>query len=91
MLNFYDLYDSFDSFYDSFFRGNEVEFLYNNTLYCVLPVFDDSNNVSGVLIGKENDEQESICYSKEELYCAKISETFLGCILNEIKIVWNNL
>ena len=90
MLNFFDLYDSFDSFYDSFFRGNEVEFLYN-TLYCIIPVFDNLDNVSGVLIGKQNDEQDSIYHSKNELFYAQISETFLGDILNDIEIVWNNM
>ena len=91
MSKFLNLYDSFDEFYNSFFQGNEVEFLYNGDRYCILPVFDDFKNVCGVLIGKENDEHDLICKSKEELYYSQISNTFFGAILHDVDFVWNNL
>ena len=90
MPNFFNLYDSFDDFYNSFYRGNEVEFLYNDERYYVLPKFDNLKNVVGILVGKKGLEEDSIYTSVDDLYHAAISDLSLGCILEKIVIVWNN-
>ena len=41
-MNFFSIYESFDFFYSSFFRGNEVEFIYENNRFYLLPIFDNS-------------------------------------------------
>ena len=90
MPNFFNLYDSFDDFYNSFYRGNEVEFLYNDERYYVLPKFDNLKNVVGILVGKKGLEEDSIYTSVDDLYHTAISDLSLGCILEKIVIVWNN-
>ena len=91
MPNFYSLYSSFDDFYSKFYQGNEIEFLYNGEHYYILPTFDDQKNINGVLIGKDTDEQDLICKSKEDLYYSKIAGTLFGYILDKIQIVWYNI
>ena len=90
MSKFFSLYNTFEDFYATFYRGNEVEFVYNEERYFVLPMFDDSQNICGVVFGQENTDYETICKSTQDLYNATISETFLGNILDEIEVVWHN-
>lgn len=90
MSKLQDLYSSFDEFFSSFFRGNEVEFFYRGEHFCIIPLYDDRKNVTGVCFGKANDETGTICMSKSELYNSKIGDTFFGNVLQEIEIVWNN-
>ena len=90
MSKFFSLYNTFEDFYATFYRGNEVEFVYNEERYFVLPMFDDSQNICAVILGKENDDNEIICKSEQDLYNAPISKTVLGNILDEIEIVWYN-
>ena len=91
MAKFFDLYDSFDDFYETFLRGNEIEFLYEGERYCILPTFNDSKKADGVIIGKAYDDHEQRCASMESLYNATIADRVFGDILEKIEIVWNNL
>ena len=91
MNNFSDLYQTFEDFYNSFFRGNEVEFLYNGNRFCIFPKYNSSKRVIGVFVGKAYDEQEIFCASKEELYKASLGDSSLGEAIEKIKIVWNNI
>ena len=86
MLDFFSLYGSFEEFYETFFRGNEVEFIYRGQQYYILPIWNASKTVTGVYFGKAYGENEIQCFSKEELYNVRIEDSTLGNILKEIKI-----
>lgn len=90
MVSFYSKYSSFDDFYDTMFRGNEIEFKYDDKLYYVLPYFHD-NEISGIMFGESAKEQNKICLTKNELYYADIGDSFFGEILSDIDIVWCNM
>ena len=90
MCNFFELYNSFDEFFDTFFRGNEIEFLYQNKRFYILPIYNEDKSVMGVSIGIAYGKTELICLSKNELYNAWIDKSIFGNILQEIEIVWNN-
>ena len=89
MPKFYDLYKSFDDFYDTLMRGNEVEFIYNDNRYFILPIYKDKS-VFGVWFGKEYSDPVPEFYSKEDLLLAKIDSFKLKEVLDVIEIVWYN-
>ena len=89
-MNFFSIYASFDNFYNSFFRGNEVEFIYENDSYYLLPIFNNSKKVIGVCFGKAYANIDIECRSKDELYHVQINGSFLGDILDKIVITWHN-
>lgn len=86
---FNDYYGSYDEFYDTMLRGNEVEFKYLNEKYYLLPFFE-GEKVVGVTFGEAYSEEENIYFSKEELYNAKIGDTILGNVLDDIEFLWLN-
>ena len=90
MSKFLDLYNSFDDFYETFYRGNEVEFLYNGEHYYILPQYNDQKKIIGIIVGNDNEGGDIICSSKLELYTVPIASLIFGDILGEIEIVWNN-
>ena len=90
MSKFTDLYSSFDDFYETFYRGNEVEFLYKDEHYYVLPKFNLEKGITGIVIGKENGNRDVVCFSKNELYTASIAGLTFCSILDEIEIIWHN-
>ena len=89
MANFNEYYNSFSSFYNSFLRGNEIEFEYKNKRFYVLPVFVDEK-VIGVRFGEAYSENDTICFCESELYNVCIENSLLGEISSSINIVWNN-
>ena len=90
MKSFFDLYSSFDDFFESFFKGNEFEFVYKQRRYYILPSYVEGR-VKGIILGISNEDKETLFLSKESLYLAPIEESFLGNILKEIEIVWHNI
>ena len=89
-MNFYSLYNSFESFFDSFFRGNEIEFLYDNEHFFILPMYDNNHNVVGVEFGKANCKHSQKIFSKDDLFNAKMGDTSLGLIIDYLEIIWYN-
>ena len=89
-MEFYSLYNSFEEFFESFLRGNEVEFSYNNRNYYILPIYTDGKKVFGVNFGEANCEQEQICFSQEDLFNVTIDGKPFGYLVEHIKIIWNN-
>lgn len=90
MASFKSLYRSFDSFYELFFDGNEIEFTYNEKKYYLLPKFD-KKQVIGITFGEAYQENETICRSKDELYQLQIDGKSLGDIVEDIDIIWKNI
>lgn len=90
MASFKSLYHSFDSFYELFFDGNEIEFTYNEKTYYLLPEYDEKQ-VVGIVFGEAYKENKTICRSKDELFRLQIDGKSLGDIIEEIDIVWNNI
>ncbi len=84
-------FNSFDDLYESIFRGNEIEFQYGEKQYYILPYFNKSGIVIGVLFGEAYSEKDLICFSKEELYNARIENTNFGTVFSQIKITWRNI
>ena len=89
MANFYSLYNSFEEMYDTMFRGNEIEFVYKQKRYCLLPHFND-NEIVGVIFGEFGNEK-TVFLSKQELYHLKIEDDSFCNILSKIDIIWHNL
>ena len=89
-MDFYSLYNSFEEFFDSFYRGNEVEFIYNNEQFFILPIYSNEQNVVGVRFGKSYCDIEQLCFSKEDLFNVRISQDSFGGIVDQIKIIWHN-
>lgn len=89
MLRFYNIYENFEVFFNSFFNGNEVEFLYKNTRYCILPVYNEKA-VMGVRFGKAYEDADVYCTQKDELYNVNIGNEKFGEILGDIEILWYN-
>lgn len=89
-MDFYFLYDSFEAFFNSFLRGNEVEFMYNNRHFVVLPIFNNDKKIVGVKIGESDCEQEQMCFSQEELFNVTIDGKPFGNLVEHIKIIWYN-
>ena len=85
-MKFFDLYKTFDDFYDTLLRGNEIEFLYNEKHFSILPCFDENEKVTGVCFGEAYTDNDKIYFSSNELYNAPIENTTLDKILNEIEI-----
>lgn len=85
-MKFFDLYKSFDEFYNTMLRGNEVEFIYNEKHFYILPHFDENEKVTGVCLGEAYTDDEKIYFSSGELYNATIGNTTNCKILGEIKI-----
>ena len=75
--------------FNSFHRGNEIEFAYNSKKYFLLPYWH-KNMVIGVLFGEQAIEKETICLSWNELYDLDVQESKFGDIINLIDILWTN-
>ena len=88
-MKFFDLYKSFDEFYNTMLRGNEVEFIYNEKHFYILPHFDENEKVTGVCLGEAYTDDEKIYLSSVELYNAPIEGTTLNKILQEVDIKFN--
>lgn len=88
-MKFFDLYKSFDEFYNTMLRGNEVEFIYNEKHFYILPHFDENEKVTGVCLGEAYTDDEKIYFSSGELYNAPIEGTTLNKILQEIDVKFN--
>ena len=89
MYNFYDIYSSLEELYNSFFRGNELEFVYNDKKYYILPCYGINETVVGVCIG-ESGMNENTCFSHTELSNYRIEKVKFGDILSDIRIIWFN-
>ena len=87
---FYDLYASFDEFYETMFRGNEVLFAFRGTPYFMFPVFNNMGKVFAVRIGKQTEDIDTVCYSKNELLNFKMGDLCLADALNEVYITFYN-
>ncbi len=85
-MKFFDLYKTFDEFYNTMLRGNEIEFIYNEKQYFILPKRDENNNVIGVYFGEAYKDDEKIYFSADTLYNATIEDTTLNQILQNINI-----
>ena len=85
-MKFFDLYKTFDDFYDTLLRGNEIEFLYNEKHFFILPHFDENKKVTGVYLGEAYTDNEKIYFSSGELYNALVEDTTLKKIINKIEI-----
>ncbi len=85
-MKFFDLYKSFDDFYDTMLRGNETEFFYNEKHFYILPHFDENEKVTGVYFGEAYTDNDKIYFSSDELYNAPIEDTTLNKILGELEI-----
>lgn len=90
MSRVYEIYRDFDDLYNSFFRGNEIEFLYQGKHYYILPHFDN-RVVKGVILGEAYSEEEVQCLSKDALYNARIENSILGDVIPYVEIIWNNI
>ena len=84
------MYKSLDEFYDTMLRGNEIEFVYKEKCYFLLPNFKN-NKIKGILFGVFGSEEEIICLSKQELYNIPIETEVFGEILSSIHILWSNM
>lgn len=89
MIGFYSIYKSFDEFYDTMFRGNEIEFKYNQKRYYLLPHFE-GQEIVGTCVGESETNNECIYLTKAELYNAKIENVSFCEILTMIDICWYN-
>ena len=89
-MNFSFYYNSFDEFYETMLRGNEIEFEYNTERYFLLPHYEDEEIV-GIMIGKAGTNHKLVCLSKQALYNTKIDGCLFGELLSDINILWNNL
>ena len=89
MAIFNSIYKSFDEFYNTILRGNEIEFKYKEKKYFLLPYFN-GEKVVGISFGEFGSEDELICLSKEQLYNLKINDALFHEILSVIDISWNN-
>ena len=69
-----DLYHSFEEFYESFFRGNEIEFTYKDDRFFILPIYNQREEVIGVRLGAAYREYEVNCFSKNDLLNALINK-----------------
>lgn len=87
-LNF--IYSSFDEFYESFFRGNEVEFKYRGKFYHLLPYLKD-NRVVAILFGEFYKDDITVCSSKQELLCLKIEDQMFIDIYSQVDVLWYNI
>ena len=90
MYHFYHLYSSFDEFYESMFRGNEVLFEFRGTPYFMFPVFNEAGKVFAIRIGKQAEDDDTICHSQDELLHFKMEDLCFADILNEIYITFYN-
>lgn len=90
MSNFNNLYHSFKEFYETFFRGNEVEFVYKNKKFYLLPAYSDSK-ISGICFGTSENTDEQFCNSLDDLYNLKIEDDILGNIIDHIDIIGHNI
>lgn len=88
MVYFFDRYQSFEDFYETLYRGNEIEFSYNGQNFFILPIFDDSHSVIGVSFGIAYSGKKVKCFSKADLYNVKIGNEFFGNILDRIEITF---
>ncbi len=82
-------YNSFEELYETMLRGNEIEFVYRNKSYFLMPHFNETDEVEGVLLGAAG--SNGILFAtKEDLYNANIEGEFFGNIFCQTDIVWNN-
>lgn len=90
MYKYYELYNSFEELFNTVLRGNEIEFLYNKKHFFILPYRDSCGKVIGVCFGEAYKDNDIICTTLKELYNARIENTTLSTVLNEIEIFWYN-
>ena len=81
--------DACKKMFNSFHRGNEIEFAYNSKKYFLLPYWH-KNIVIGALFGEQMMNKETICLSWDELYNLDIQGSKFGDIINLIDILWTN-
>lgn len=91
MKKFHTLYRSFADFFDTFSRGNEVEFVYRGKHFSVFPNHDEKNGVTAVMFCSTDEDVEKSFSTAEQLYNCKIGDEKLGDIVSEIEIIWNNI
>ena len=90
MYKYYELYNSFDDFFSSILHGNEIEFVYNEKQFYILPYRDSSDKIIGACFGEKYKDNDKICFSSKELYNVCIGNITLNTILSEIEISWYN-
>ena len=81
--------DACKKMFNSFYRGNEIEFAYNSKKYFLLPYWH-KNVVIGALFGEQMMNKETICLSWDELYNLDVQGSKFGDIINLIEILWTN-
>ena len=85
MLHFFDIYNSFEDFFETLYRGNEIEFSYNGKSFFILPIFKDAHSVIGVTFGNAYSDKKVECFSKEDLYNIQIGNDLFGNIFDKIE------
>ena len=91
MKKFHTLYRSFADFFETFSRGNEVEFVYRGKHFSLFPSYDEKNSVTAVMFYSVDEDLEKLFLTAEQLYNCKIGDEKLGDIVSEIEITWNNI
>ena len=89
MANFYVHFKTVSELYNSIFCGNEVEFLYNEKKYYILPCFSD-NKVKGLYVGESYTENFVKCFSLKEFLNVKLQGSFIVDVFSKFEITWNN-
>ena len=84
-----DRYNSFEELYETMLRGNEIEFIYKNKSYFLMPYFNEIDSVVGVLLGASGS-RGVLFATKEDLYNADIEGEVFGNIFCQADIIWNN-
>lgn len=90
MKKFYQIYNSIDEFYESFFRGNEVEFIYDSKHFFIIPEYNDEKKVIGVSFGLKNSDAHITLMSRDALFNASLGNEIFGNILDDLVITWHN-
>ncbi len=90
MHKFYELYNSFEDFYNTILRGNEIEFVYNKKQFYIIPYYDINGKVIGACLGEASSDNDMLCLSSDELYKASVENSIFNLILEEIDIIWSN-
>ena len=83
------VYHSLKELYETFFRGNEVEFEYKGKKYYILPRFKD-NHVLGVLIGQFGSNEDTQCLSIEEFRAFRVDNESFEDVFHSIEILSYN-
>ena len=85
-------FNSFEELYETMFRGNEIEFKYNQKRYGLFPLFSETEQkVIGTTFGESYSDDEIISLTKEDLYNIKIDDALFGDIVPDLEILWRTL